>query len=81
MDIAEYEKLLEWKKKTAKRIGKLSEDIDFEEDALKELADEKGSERYNRHVEQIKKLRTKRDTVCKEYDAIKAKLDGKGGKR
>ena len=81
MHIEEYAELLNWKRKTDKRICKLSEDIDFEEDALEVLADEKGSERFNRHIERLKELRAKRDTACEEYEAIKAKLDGKGGKR
>lgn len=60
IDIKEYERLLNDKQKLEKQIAKVSSDIDFEVDSLEVLADEKGSERYNKHLQKKQIAETKR---------------------
>ena len=62
----------EWKnellrrKKVEKKIGKLSNDIDFETDALNLLHDEMGSDRWMKHNNRLYSLVAKRDALIKE---------------
>ena len=51
--MAQYEKLLQEKKRLEKQIKKYSGLIDFESDALDILKDEAGSERHKKHIEQM----------------------------
>lgn len=74
MDFKEYEKLLDNKRKLEKRITKLSEDIDSEEDSLEILTDEIGSERYNRHLENKQKAEVNRERAQKKLKLIKKRL-------
>lgn len=61
MNFEEYEKLLKNKQKLEKQIQKASNDIDFENDSLEILEDEKGSERYNAHLQKKQKAEVKRE--------------------
>lgn len=74
MDFKEYDKLLNDKRKLEKRITKLSEDIDSEEDSLEILTDEIGSERYNRHLESKQKAEVNRERAQKKLKLIKERL-------
>ena len=74
MDFKEYDKLLNNKRKLEKRITKLSEDIDSEEDSLEILADEIGSERYNRHLTNKHKAEAKREQSQKKLKLINERL-------
>ncbi len=74
MDFKEYEKLLNDKRRLEKRIGKLSEDIDSEEDSMEILADEIGSERYNRHLVNKQKAEASRERAKKKLRLIMERL-------
>ncbi len=74
MDFKEYEKLLNDKRKLEKQITKISNDIYSEEDSLEILADEKGSERYNRHLANKRKAEIKREKVQNKLKLIKERL-------
>ena len=70
MDFKEYEKLLNDKKKLVRQINKASADIDFENDSLEVLADEVGSDRYNKHLQNKQKAEAKREKAQAKLKAI-----------
>lgn len=70
MTFDEYEKLLKEKQKLEKQIAKASNDIDFENDCLEVLADEKGSERYNKHLQNKQKAEIKREKTQAKLKTI-----------
>lgn len=74
MSFEEYEKLLADKRKLEKQITKASNDIYSEEDSLEILADEIGSERYNRHLESKQKAEIKREKAQKKLRIIMERL-------
>ena len=74
MNFKEYEKLLDDKKRLEKQIAKASNDIFNEEDSLEVLADEVGSERYNRHLENKQKAESKREKAQQKLKLIKERL-------
>ena len=74
MDFREYEKLLDNKRKLEKRITKLSEDIDSEEDSIEILTDEIGSERYNRHLINKQMAEASRERAQKKLRLIMERL-------
>ncbi len=74
MDFKEYEKLLDDKRKLEKQITKASNDIYSEEDSLKVLEDEVGSERYNRHLANKQKAEGRRERAQKKLKLIKERL-------
>ena len=59
MSFEEYEKLLKDKKQLENQIRKAHNAIFDEEDSLEILADEVGSERYNKHLEAKKAAEAK----------------------
>lgn len=74
MSFEEYDKLLDNKRKIEKQIAKISEVIYSEEDSLEILADEIGSERYNRHLENMRKAEIKREKAQKKLRIIIERL-------
>lgn len=74
MDFEEYDKLLDSKRKLEKQIVKTSETIYSEEDSLEILADEIGSERYNRHLKNKQKAESKREKARKKLKLIMERL-------
>lgn len=74
MSFEEYEKLLDDKRKLEKQITKTSNDIYNEEDSLEILADEIGSERYNRHLINKQRAEAKRERAQKKLELIKERL-------
>lgn len=70
MDFEEYEKLLKDKQKLEKQIAKASSEIDFEVDSLEVLADEVGSERYNKHLQSKQKAEAKREKAQAKLKTI-----------
>ena len=74
MKFEEYEKLLKDKQKLEKQIAKASAEIDFEIDSLEVLADEAGSERYNKHLQNKQKAETRRKSALKKLMAIEERL-------
>ena len=74
MDFKEYEKLLDDKRKLEKQITRVSAVIDSEEDSLEVLADEIGSERYNRHLQNKQKAEANRERAQKKLKLIKERL-------
>lgn len=76
MDFKEYERLLDNKRRLEKQITKASNDIYNEEDSLEILADEIGSERYNRHLANKRKAEANRERAQKKMELIQEKLNG-----
>ena len=74
MDFKEYEKLLDDKRKLEKQIIKASNDIYSEEDSLEVLADEVGSERYNKHLRNKQRAEIKREKAQKKLELINKRL-------
>lgn len=74
MDFKKYEKLLDDKRKLEKQITKASNDIYNEEDSLEILADEIGSERYNRHLMSKQKAESNREKAQNKLRLINEKL-------
>ena len=74
MSFEEYERLLADKRKLEKQITKASNDIYSEEDSLEILADEIGSERYNRHLKNKQKAEIKRENAQKKLSIIMERL-------
>ena len=70
MNLGEYQKLLDEKKKLEKQISKASADIDFEIDSLEVLSDEVGSDRYNKHLQNKQKAESKREKAQAKLKAI-----------
>lgn len=62
----DWEKELHRRKRIYKRIRKLSDDIQCEEDSLGVLRDEIGSERWMKHNNRMYNLIVKRDKLLKE---------------
>lgn len=76
IDIATYEQLLKDKQRLEKQIRKLSDTIFAEEDSLEILADEVGSERYNRHLTNKQKAEDKRIKAQSKLDKIIERTNG-----
>ena len=74
MDFEEYEKLLKDKQKLQKQIAKASDTIQSEVDSLEVLADEVGSERYNKHLQSKQKAEAKREKVQAKLQAITERI-------
>ena len=74
MNPMEYEKLLKDKQKLEKQIRKASDTIFDEEESLDILADEIGSERYNKHLENKQKAEAKREKAQAKLEQIVKKL-------
>ena len=74
MNFTKYEKLLEEKKKLEKQIAKASDIIQTENDSLEVLADEVGSDRYNKHLQTKQKTETKREKAQAKLKDIIGKL-------
>lgn len=76
MTFEEYGKLLERFKRASRRIELISNDIHFEENSLEVLEDEKGSERYNRHLQAKKDAETRLEKAYARYNEIERQLKG-----
>lgn len=76
MNPMEYEKLLKDKQKLEKQIRKASDTIFDEEESLDILADEVGSERYNKHLENKQKAEAKREKAKAKMEQLELKLNG-----
>lgn len=74
MNFEEYEKLLDNKRKLERQITKASNDIFSEDDSLEILADEVGSERYNRHLANKRKAEEKRERAKEKLRLINERL-------
>jgi hypothetical protein len=75
MGFEEYEKLLIDKKRLERQIAKISSDIDFEVDSLEVLADEAGSDRYNKHLHNKQQLELKIENAQENLNEIKRKIE------
>lgn len=71
-----YEKLLAEKSKLEKKIQKESNIILDEDDSLNILADEVGSERYNKHLENKQRAEVKRNKAMIRLEQIVQILNG-----
>ena len=74
MNPIEYERLLKDKQKLERQIRKASNTIFDEEESLDILADEVGSERYNKHLENKQKAEAKREKAQAKLEQIVKKL-------
>lgn len=74
IDLNEYQNLLKEKKRLEKQIAKASNDIYREEDSLEILADEIGSERYNKHLAMKQKAEIKREKAQAKLKLLMEKL-------
>ena len=74
MDIEEYQIKLKSINNAEKRLKTLSNKLYDEEGSLEVLADEIGSERYNRHLHNYNKIITEIDKVKKKIDKLNAEL-------
>ena len=74
MDFEEYEKLLKDKQKLKKQIAKASDTIQSEVDSLEVLADEVGSERYNKHLQNKQNAEVKREKAQAKLQAIMERI-------
>lgn len=74
MDFEEYEKLLNDKQKLEKQIAKASDTIQSEIDSLEVLADEVGSERYNKHLQTKQKAEAKRENAQEKLQTIMERI-------
>ena len=68
MGLDEWKSELKRRKAINKKIGKYSEEIDFEVDALNVLKDEIGSPRWLKHNTRLFTLIAKRDKLLKEAE-------------
>jgi uncharacterized protein (DUF2164 family) len=75
MNPIEYEKLLKDKQKLENQIRKASNAIFDEEESLDILADEVGSERYNKHLANKQKAEAKREKAQAKLEQIERKLN------
>ena len=75
MNPIEYERLLKDKQKLERQIRKASNTIFDEEESLDILADEVGSERYNKHLENKQKAEAKREKARAKLEQIEKKLN------
>jgi hypothetical protein len=76
MDMITYEQLLKDRKRLEKQIAKANSVIYDEEDSLEILADEVGSERYNKHLESKQKAEDKRIKAQSKLSKVVEKLYG-----
>lgn len=76
MDMATYEQLLKDKQRLEKQIRKTSDTIFAEEDSLEILADEVGSERYNKHLASKQKAEDKRTKAQSKLNKVISELNG-----
>lgn len=76
MNIGNYEKLLAEKRKLERKIQRESSTIFNEEDSLNVLADEVGSERYNKHLENKRKAEYRRENAKARLELIVQMLNG-----
>lgn len=74
MNFEEYEKLLKDKQKLQKQIAKASDTIQSEVDSLEVLADEVGSERYNKHLQSKQKAEAKKEKAQAKLQAIMERI-------
>lgn len=74
IDLNEYQNLLKEKKRLEKQIAKASNEIYNEEDSLEILADEIGSERYNKHLAMKQKAEIKREKAQAKLKLLMGKL-------
>ena len=74
--LQEYERLLKDKQKLERKIRKTSDIIFAEEDSLAILADEVGSERYNKHLENKRKAEDALRKARAQLEQIEKKLNG-----
>jgi hypothetical protein len=75
MRFEEYEKLLDEKQKLEKKIRRASNTIFDEEESLEVLADEVGSERYNKHLVNKQKAEAKKEKAKAKLEQIEKKLN------
>ena len=75
MSLEEYQRLLKEKKKLKNKIANASATIFAEEDSLEILADEVGSERYNKHLENKRKAESKREKAQTKLKLLMEKLN------
>ena len=75
MNPIEYERLLKDKQKLERQIRKASDTIFDEEESLDILADEVGSERYNKHLENKQKAEAKKEKARAKLEQIEKKLN------
>ena len=76
MKFEEYDKLLKEKKKLHTRIRNLSNKIQDEEFSLEVLEDEKGSDRYNNHLQSKQNAEEKREKEQLKLQQIERRLKG-----
>lgn len=74
MSFEEYDKLLADKRKLEKQITIASNTIYSAEDSLEILADEIGSERYNKHLAKKQKAEIKRQRAQIQLELINKRL-------
>ena len=77
MRIEEYEKLLKDKRRTEKRIAKVSDAICDEEYSLEVLSDKVGSDRYNKHLLNKTKAEAQRQRAIEKLQEIEKLLQDK----
>lgn len=75
MKFEEYEKLLTDKKRLESQIAKANSYIDFEVYSLEILADEAGSDRYNKHLHNKQQLEFKIENAQENLNEIKRKIE------
>ena len=76
MNFQEYEQLLKEKQKLEKQIAKANSVICDEEDSLGVLADEVGSELYNKHFANKQKAESKREKAQIKLNKIIERMSG-----
>ena len=76
MKFEEYESLLKDKQRLEMQIRKASDIIFAENDSLEVLADEIGSERYNKHLANKQKAEVKRIKAQVKLERVVKKLRG-----
>ena len=74
MSIEEYENLLQQEKKLSRQISSLSDKILAEDDSLDVLADEVGSERYNKHLQAKRRFEEKRTRLLNSLNEVLSSL-------
>lgn len=75
MKFEEYEKLLNDKEKFQRQIRKASDTIFDEEESLDILADEVGSDRYDKHLTNKQRAEVKREKARAKLEQIEKKLN------
>ena len=74
MSLEEYEFLIKKKNRLERQITKASNDIYDAEDSLEVLADEVGSDRYNKCLLKKQKAEAKRDKAQRELNQLKVRF-------